>query len=165
MENQSKGNLNAALESLLAEEISLKGELAFLQSRLSKLGAAITAIRALMEGNEEFGLLAQQLSRLGATQPEVEFLGMPISQAILHFMRQRSEAMLAVEIANEMRKAGYKSDSTDFANLVGSTLRRMKADGKVEQNEDRKWIAAPSGLVRDMVTGHFISASAPSRQL
>lgn len=132
----STERLTAALEALEKEEAALAAELTSLQlrereviDRLAELRDAIGPVKKLVNGRTAFALGQPQ---------EVSFAGLVISEAIDKLLTMLHKPMSAPEISRELLARGFKTESQNFTNLVGATLRRL--EGKRFRREgDNGW--------------------------
>lgn len=135
MSSTNTSHLVAALESLEQEEKALATELSSLmarqkeaEKRLTELREAIGPVKKLINGKSAFVLNQPQ---------EASFAGLPISEAIGKLLSLLHKSMTAPEIAKELLARDYKTQSENFTNLVGATLRRL--EGKRFKREGDGW--------------------------
>jgi len=136
MSNAAPTRLAAALESLEEEERVLAAELTSLQvrerevqERLTELRDAIGPVKKLLNGKPAFALNQPQ---------EVSFAGLPISEAIDKLLSTLHKPMTVPEIAKELLARGYKSNSENFTNLVGVTVRRLE-NKRFKRDAENRW--------------------------
>lgn len=136
----SNTRLAAALESLEEEERSLAAELLSLHARTQELEArlrevrdAIGPVKKLINGTPKFSLNPPQ---------EQSYDGLPISDAIHKLLTTLHKPMTPPEIARELLARGYTTNSENFTNLVGVTVRRL--DGKrFMRDDENRWTYMP----------------------
>jgi hypothetical protein len=130
MTNQHSDSIASALTALEIEERDLKQQIAALQQRLTDVRAAIVPIRKLVGNTQE---------EIAFIQP-MDFTQLSLPRAMHQYLLARGIPMSAPEISRDLLAGGFKTESENFTNLVGTTLRR--SEGRLfDRDKDGLWRA------------------------
>lgn len=135
-----------ALLTLQNEETALNSQLSELQTRLSQVRQAISAMKPLVRS-----AFAEQLQRPSVDEEEElgeegnPYSGMKFSQALKQFLDGVPGWLSTTEIAKQFEESGWtfaQKDQSAKVNQIGVTLRRFR-DKYFERNDDGGWRAIP----------------------
>ena len=143
MSSNGSSNIQAALQALEVEAAqivtqisSLEAEKIALTRRLQELQAAIEPLRKLVSPQSSAASSV-------ANESGVIFGGLTISPAIHKCLKIRP-GQTAAQIATSLYNGGYETGSSNLPNLVGATLRRLEAQGKVTRDQENRWFVPSS---------------------
>ncbi len=142
MSTNDKPPLEAALDSLRKEEERLAAELRGLESRKSEVESEIEELQELMEAIEKRIKASERPTLTLAPNPfeEESYEGLPISEAVAKLISVKGRSLRVPEIADELLARGFKTNSSNFKNLIGVTVRRL--EGKRFTRQGGRWSLA-----------------------
>lgn len=133
---QPHENLKNAITSLATEEKLLTDQIADLQAKLVTIRAALSPLRQLVGPSVVMEVELSQQAPLTKHTSEDVATATTLREAITAYLLQNGPSSRR-EIARGLLNSGYQTQSGDFPNVIGSTLRRLK--DTFQTNDDGRW--------------------------